>query len=864
MKNFCIPREYYEKLKEGIDAGVFDNYETLRNIRDTKKRREIFEKFLPKDLAKKANIGFERAMYKDQKSAYESWAKNIKGLGVENKNDITSKIDRYFKEVDDIAKANLAGERTTEYPKLELEDLASAELGINITTEEMKEIKKMSDEIKVLEQTVLKNFKANDINSIESEFFSLNEKSDEYKKAEKELFAYYKQKKEILDYIKATNPTTNSKAFSSLGFKLNLLAGIKSSIVNEVSSVFEFLSEKTVRRLSPRVERVKNKKGKTVFKVIFKNSAFSKNGDLTTKFRKFNRKLYSKTGYELARMENINEDQRILGEKVVSLAGKGKEPDSKLGKYLYKFGESKLGFLEDGWARTGMRYMEDTVFRKGFHIRTKEGAKNFDDLFNFSLGSRDANYAAVNFGDSADINSQTIARKKNPQASEKEIKRISREIMLDSMNIIPLTKEGSFVREVGRMAAFRGTFTHETGASKFALDTRNALNNLSLAGIEAGDVVIPFAKTPANVVSVMLDYSGTWVVPDIIKMKEAWSKGDIKEVNNRLTNLTRAGVGIVGVISLMAILDDMVDLEDYVSEYADFLPKERQLIKAKGATYNSILMNVPGVGKTWVSLDYFGPIGASMVGYMNQKKYGDTLGERALKFYQKSLIAVAKIPGYGEMGEVLSSAKRISNNVNEGNFEELSSDLAFGFSEMLAPRVIPALLSDLAMTFDKYERKKETSLSHFQSRIPGLRKGLPTRIGLFGEENETQPGATQLLFGSRLKKSKDGPVIDEINALSQNGQTPAISSIEYSSSRMKELKKIIGTKKFNELMKMYGTKLNTTWNKIINKKAYQKLTDDKKKEILNKAKNRIVDVTYYNFAKDYINEIKEARKKEEK
>jgi len=437
MAKFCIPKEYYTKLQEGIKSGDFDLLKMSKMT--TKQRNKLFNKYLPKELAKQSNIGFEKAMYKkeikNEKRAYEQWANEFfKGEKKAKKNDIISKINSYF-EIKD-------GQYVDKNRKIFLEDLASEELGINLTTDDIFKIKEMSSELNKKKAKVLKNYKANQISQIQSEILEIDSKND-FNSAVDDLIKYLKERENVLNHIKAINPSTKERIFSSTLTRLNLLMGFKSSIVNEVASIAMKYPEKVVRR-------------------IFNKTYNAKNTDITRKFVEMNKKIYKETGYELSRMEKMDEDQRLLGEEVVSTAG-------------------RTGGAWDKLFRNYTEKLSDIIFRKGF-------------IINFSLGGRDTAYASFNFSDNADITSQTLARKENPQASDTEINKRARDIMLDSMNVDPLTPEGRVIREMGRSAAFYGTFTQDSKSSEIVLKLRDTLNLISIRGFKTGEALIPFAK----------------------------------------------------------------------------------------------------------------------------------------------------------------------------------------------------------------------------------------------------------------------------------------------------------------------------------------------------------------------------------
>jgi len=523
------------------------------------------------------------------------------------------------------------------------------------------------------------------------------------------------------------------------------------------------------------------------------------NKDVSKRYSDLTFRIYKASGYDISRMDKISDDQKLLGEDITSSQGEGS-------------------------FRSFSRLLEKTVFKIG-------------------LGYMDVKFSAAHFGDTSNLVSSSMAF----QEGKGDYKTRAKELMLDSMNIEPRTNEGKMLRDQATKESFYGTFTNDSVASEISLGIRKVLNTAT-GDLRVGDQTIPFAKTPANVVAAALEHSGVLFPLDMFRMAKGVKSGNEVLLKKGFTGLVRSGVGLAGAFMLTALIDP----EDYVSEYADYYPKERQLIEAEGAAYNSIK-----IGDKWVSLDYFGPFGAALVGIMTAKKHGDGVPDAISKYYTAALRQTLKIPGINEIRESVETFSNITKKVKEDKGEEALMVATEGFADFVAPRVIPAIMYDIAVTLDDYKRRTDTVLSKFLNRIPLARGVLPEKIGMFGKPVKNQPGLNPLLFGSRVKVSERGLVVDELNRLSMSGQLPSISSIEYSSQRIKVLKEVIGTEEFNSLMRDFGTKLYEIWDKLISKSAYKKLSNEKQRQLLDKAKNKILDGVYGKYLNKHKDDMKQ-------
>jgi hypothetical protein len=421
--------------------------------------------------------------------------------------------------------------------------------------------------------------------------------------------------------------------------------------------------------------------------------------------------------------------------------------------------------------------------------------------------------------------------------------------MKDAFAIEPSTFEGQEVRKHAMQEAFYGTFTNDSKLSDMALNTRKFVNSIT-GDLSLGDMIIPFAKTPANVVSATLDYSGVKIPLDLVKLAKGIKSENREMIMDAQIGLYRAWFGAMGVV-IMALA---IDPEDYVSEYADYYSKEKQLIALEGASYNSVK-----IGDTWVSLDYFGPFAAGLVGILSARKYGKNLGDDIFRYFVGAARQTLKVPGFQELSEFLGDIQTTTQKFYKDGTMAGTEELQKSIASFTSARVIPAIMGDIAIAMDEYDRRKDTALSQFMGRVPGLRERLPEKISLFGEEIKAQPGAAQILFGSRVKFSNENEIISEINRLSLSGNMPTVSNIEYTSDRAKLLKAYLGAQEFKGFVKELGSNLTTSWTKLIKSNAYSKMTDEQKKDYFNKIRTKIVDAIIKKHIKINEHKIKEAK-----
>jgi len=522
------------------------------------------------------------------------------------------------------------------------------------------------------------------------------------------------------------------------------------------------------------------------------------NGDYARDYIKFVNKVYNETGYDISRMRDLQETKKTRGEEVTTTQGKGK-------------------------TRKVARLYEDIVFKK-------------------LMGAPDVAFSSVNFADSAHLASTKIAQ--GEKLKGEALKKRALEIFKDATKVSPATPEGRAVREQAIADAEYATYTNESQLSRVSGGIRHILN-LASGDLKLGDQLMPFVKTPANVIQAGIDASGVLLpiqtlvrVSKVIQgIREGRSIKDstMAGFEGYSRSLVRAGLGT----TLAMIIASLFDPEDFIGEYP-VSAKERELLELQNATTNSVK-----IGDKWVSLDYFGAIGTPLVAMLYAKKYGKDTLSSMYSYYLGAGRQIAKIPGL-ELGkdvfETLSKAKF------EG-IEGVKKDLTLGLVDFVRSRTVPAFVYDLAKATDKYERERRSGKPEdiVTSTIPGLRQGLPIRQTVLGEDIQAESPLSAILFGSRVKTVGKSPVIDELVRLSTTNNLPSITDYAKTSDRMKGLKSQIGDQKFLEAQKFLGTNLNRRFSTLMASYKYRRMTDEERAKELNKVKEETLELTLKRF-----------------
>lgn len=489
-------------------------------------------------------------------------------------------------------------------------------------------------------------------------------------------------------------------------------------------------------------------------------------------YMKMVNKIYQATGYDLSRMMSLSDTgasgARVLGNDMVHSQGKGK---------IRKVG----------------RIIEDVVFKQ-------------------LMGAPDVAFSAGHFADSVNINSLKLAKGDTSKGAK---------YMSDAMRLEPQTAEGETLRAQGILDAQKATWTDTSWVSKVSEGIRKILNQVS-GDLRAGDYLLPFIKTPANVIATGMDYAGLGIPRSTIRMIKQIRAGDLsnkEEWQKTAKDLVRAGLGITGA----AILTAAIGSDNFIGAYD---PQRFQIEQLRNSNTNSIK-----IGNKWISVDWLGPLAVPVTAMMYAKKYGTTGGEKTFQYAKGVGGSFFNAPG---IKDTFDYAKSKLQGQNQTLDEATSSTGDFITSEIYS-RLVPSFLGDIAKATDPSERKTKKGVDTIKSKIPGLRQTLPVKRDVFGDEMKGESAVSDLLFGARVKTDRDNPTISEIRDVSNNTDK-AINFTDWDRSTNKTLvqyKQKVGQEKYDETKIVYGQELKKGLEKLFDKPSYDKLSDNEKLKAIN-------------------------------
>ena len=453
--------------------------------------------------------------------------------------------------------------------------------------------------------------------------------------------------------------------------------------------------------------------------------------------------------------------------------------------------------------------------------------KGFTDfIFNKTLSTPDVLFSSLHFADSANLVSSRYA-KEGLDANT---------IFKDALLINPKTTEGKIVRMQALSDAMYATFTNDSANAKLNNGIRKLLGPV-------GDFMMPFVKTPSNIVESGLDYSGLGALKGIYKMQSAVRAEGLRNVSKEqwqeiARDVTRAGLGMTGAY----LLANTINTDEFMGAYD---PQRVGIDQLKNTSYNAIK-----VGGKWINVDYLGPIGIPLVSMMYAKKYGSRDG--MMKSYASGMVQqFAKSPGIAPLASTVDNMLSVDPETGKGlDVSKAPQAILDTFSSF----TVPGVMYDLSKAFDGVQRDtslKKYSVSNsfidlnfdkFIAKLPFIRETLTEKHDSLGRVMTEEDPITSLLFGARVRTSVDNMVTDEIFRLRDSGNKPNVRDIRFSSAdKVERLKEKVGQEEFYKISKKFGEDLAKVYEKEISKADYKKADDLKKKEKLDAAMTQVYE-----------------------
>ena len=464
-------------------------------------------------------------------------------------------------------------------------------------------------------------------------------------------------------------------------------------------------------------------------------------------------------------------------------------------------------------------------FKKGLNTRDMEGNKfeigqgksfkdkglgkalnKIDSILNFALDVGDRPFYEATFTNS-----------------------INNQLVLNNTDIV--TQD---MIDIATNEALSRTWQDNNNYTKFVLSTRNALNKVNVKGYGLGDILIPFAKTPANLTKAIVDYSPIGLVNTLVEgnnVRKAIGRGDLtaQQQHKFVQDLGKATAG-----SMIYILGYALAKAEITSGESD---DDKDIANFMKNTLGTTQYSVK-IGNKSFTYDWAQPVAAPfsmMANLVNKSNKEANLLEKITSTLNVPLNNILEQSFMQSINTVLTN----NSGPADGLFEAVSE---------LPSRAIPTLMKQIVDMTDStqrttYEKGKpiETAVNKVKAKVPGVSKQLTPVSDTLGNDIKKYGGETNpflyafhtFINPANVNSGKGGKVATEIYKIYQKTGDKTIFPRQAGYSQTIDGNNITLTSQERyEYQKITGKYVDKVVNELLKSNTYKKLSAAEKAKIL--------------------------------
>ncbi len=383
---------------------------------------------------------------------------------------------------------------------------------------------------------------------------------------------------------------------------------------------------------------------------------------------------------------------------------------------------------------------------------------------------------------------------------------------LDAQGITELENIPADAYVLATQEAMKATFKDDTKLSNILSDVRRKL------GV-AGEIVLPFTKTPANLAMRGIDYSPAGALIGLNTIIKAKSNTDIAK------GITQLGQAVTGTaaIALGYALAEAGIITGALSEDKD----EAQFQKQQG-----MLPYAFKIGENYYSYDWAQPASIPIILGVTLYDSWNNNGD-AINGLKQGLLAAAdswlELSPLQNLSDIFGGYGTTAENV----WSVLTTDTPLSF--------IPSQLGAAARIGDTTQRVTYDQTSYLnnlanqaKAKIPGLSETLPVAYDTWGNPIQRQDSTGEAAFANILNPGQLGnanvsPIDYDINALykSTNDVSVFPRKAKWTENNVK-----LNNEQYSEFQRIMGENSYDMVNTFINSENYDSMDDEIKVKVI--------------------------------
>ena len=401
--------------------------------------------------------------------------------------------------------------------------------------------------------------------------------------------------------------------------------------------------------------------------------------------------------------------------------------------------------------------------------------------------------------------------------------------------------------DIAHQEALSRTWNDNNNYTRFVLGVRKGLNKLNVNGYGLGDVLIPFAKTPANLTKAIVDYSPAGLVSTInkgINLKRSLTNGQYTATMQHefVQSLGKATAGtmlyILGIALAKAGITSGDSDDD--KDTANFLKN------TLGISSYSIK-----IGDKSFTYDWAQPLAAplSITANVVNSKSGDS--KALLEGIVGSLDSAGSILLEQSFLQSINDVLNDNDGVVSGIINEVLE---------LPARAVPTFSKQIADLVDgtqrtsfEYGKPIQSAINSIKAKIPFVSKTLNPAVDTMGREIQKYGGKNNIfnvfLNPANVSTENISESAEEIYRLyKETGETDVMPRVAPYYINQKGEKIMITGKERVEYQKTSGKIIEDNIKKLINNASYSNMSDSDKANVV----KDIVNYSYNIAKKDVL------------
>lgn len=401
--------------------------------------------------------------------------------------------------------------------------------------------------------------------------------------------------------------------------------------------------------------------------------------------------------------------------------------------------------------------------------------------------------------------------------------------------------------DIAHQEALSRTWNDNNNYTRFVLGVRKGLNKLNVNGYGLGDILIPFAKTPANLTKAIVDYSPAGLVSTInkgINLKRSLANGQYTATMQHefVQSLGKATAGtmlyILGIALAKAGITSGDSDDD--KDTANFLKNTLGI--------NSYSIKIGGKSFTY---DWAQPLAAplSITANVVNSKSGDS--KALLEGIVGSLDSAGSILLEQSFLQSINDVLNDNDGVVSGIINEILE---------LPARAVPTFskqIADLAdgtqRTSFEYGKPIQSAVNSIKAKIPFVSKTLNPAVDTMGREIQKYGGKNNIfnvfLNPANVSTENISESAEEIYRLyKETGETDVMPRVAPYYINQKGEKIMMTGKDRVEYQKISGEIIEDNIKKLINNVSYSNMSDSDKANVV----KDIVNYSYNIAKKDVL------------